>query len=195
MEVEYEATYENINKDEMRERLKSAGAELVRPQFHRHNKNFHFPPTIGVKGGWIRVRDEAGHITMSLKIVDGEGIERQKELKLEIDNFDAAVEMLEIMGCTVRAQQESLREIWKLHDVDITLDEWPFLEPFVEIEGMSEQAVKEVSELLQFDFSKALFDSVDAQYSKKYNISLDAVNLRTPRILFDMENPFVNRHD
>ncbi len=195
MEIEYEATYENINKDEVREHLKNVGAVLLRPEFSRRNKNFDFPPTVGVKGGWMRVRDEDGDVSMSLKIVDGEGIERQKELKLQIDNFNAGVELLEIMGCIVRAYQESKREIWKLEDVDVTIDEWPFLEPFVEIEGNSEYAVRKVSEILGFDYETALFDSVDVQYSKKYNISLDAVNLRTPKILFNMENPFINRND
>jgi adenylate cyclase, class 2 len=195
MEVEYEATFENINKDEVRQKLKDAGATLVRPEFDRHNVNFDFPPGIGIPGGWLRVRDEAGEITMSLKVVNGEGIERQKETKLNIDSFDNAVQMLGLMGCLPRASQESKRELWKINETEITIDEWPFLEPFVEIESKSEQSVKEVSELLGFDYNNALFDSVDAQYSKKYNISLDAVNLRTPKILFDMENPFINRND
>lgn len=195
MQVEYEATFENINKDDIRRNLKAIGAELVRPEFMQRRVVFNFPKGYGIKGGWLRVRDEGDKNTMSLKVVDGEGIERQKEIEIIVNDFASAAELLENIGCEKKAYQESYRELWKLDEVDITIDEWPFLEPFVEVEGESEEAVKEVSKILGFDFSSALFDSVDAQYSKKYSITMDAVNQRTPEILFGIENPFLNRND
>lgn len=33
MQIEYEATFININKDEIRARLKKVGATLVKPEF------------------------------------------------------------------------------------------------------------------------------------------------------------------
>lgn len=33
MEIEYEATFINVDKDEMHQRLKDAGAILVRPEY------------------------------------------------------------------------------------------------------------------------------------------------------------------
>lgn len=195
MQVEYEATFENINKDEMRQKLKSIGAELVRPEYLQRRTVFNLPKGHGIIGGWLRVRDEGDKITMSLKAIDGEGIERQKETEFSISDYDAGVHFLESIGCEKKAYQESNRELWQFDDVDITIDEWPFLEPFVEVEGASEQTVKSVAEKLGFDYSTALFDSVDVQYSKKYKITIDAVNQRTPEILFNSSNPFLNRHD
>ena len=195
MQVEYEATFENIEKDEVRQKLKQLGARLVRPEYMQRRTMFNLPVGHGVKGGWLRVRDEGDKVTMNLKVIDGEGIERQKELEIVISDYDSGVGLLESIGCEAKAYQESKRELWKLGTIDITIDEWPFLEPFVEIEGSTEQDVRQVSEQLGFDYSKALFDSVDAQYSQKYNISIDAVNQRTPEILFNMDNPFVNRND
>lgn len=196
MQVEYEATFENVNKDEIRQKLNSIGAKLMRPEYMQRRTVFNMPDGHGVTGGWLRVRDEGDKITMSLKVIDGEGIERQKETEMVISNYEAGVSLLENIGCEKKAYQESLRELWQIDGVDITIDEWPFLEPFIEVEGASESIVKEVSEKLGYNYSTALFDSVDAQYSKKYNITIDAVNQRTPRILFDMpENPFVNRED
>ncbi len=195
MKVEFEATFENIDKDEMRAKLKEAGATLVREEFMQKRIVFNLPEGHGINGGWLRVRDEGDKITMGLKQIDGEGIERQKETELVINDFEKGVEFLESIGCARKAYQESFRELWHFENVEITIDEWPFLEPFIEIEGNSEQEVKSVSEKLGFDYSTALFDSVDAQYAKKYNITIDAVNQRTPEILFKMENPFVNRND
>jgi len=128
---------------------------------------------------------------MSLKVVNGMGIESQKEICLKIDNFKEAEEFLTILGCQKKAYQESKRELWKIVGVEITIDEWPFLEPFVEIEGESEESVKRIAEKLGFDYQKALFCSIDTLYSKKYNLSEDIINNQTPKIVFNMENPFV----
>lgn len=195
MEIEYEATFENIDKDTIRAKLKASGAELLRLEYMQKRIVFNLPEGHEQAGGWLRVRDEGDKITMSLKIVDGSSIEDQKELLLNIDNFETGVLFLESIGCKRKAFQESTRELWQLNSVDITIDEWPFLEPFVEVEGKSEMDVKNVSEILGFDYSTALFDSVDKQYSLKYGITKDAINQRTPEILFGMENPFINRVD
>jgi len=39
MQVEYEATFANIDKDEVREKLKSIGAQLVRPEFMQNARD------------------------------------------------------------------------------------------------------------------------------------------------------------
>lgn len=195
MQVEYEATFENVDKEVIRHKLLAIGASLIRPEFMQRRTVFNMPKGHGVTGGWLRVRDEGDKITMSLKAIDGEGIERQKELELTISDYQTGVSILESIGCESKAYQESKRELWQLNDVDITIDEWPFLEPYIEIEADSEEKVKTVAQQLGFDYSTALFDSVDAQYSKKYGITIDAVNQRTPKILFSMDNPFINRTD
>ena len=191
MEIEYEATFTNIDKQDIRERLKKIKGKLIRPEFLQKRIVFNLPKGNETKGGWVRVRDEGDKITMSLKVVNGMGIESQKEICLKIDNFKEAEEFLTILGCQKKAYQESKRELWKIVGVEITIDEWPFLEPFVEIEGESEESVKRIAEKLGFDYQKALFCSIDTLYSKKYNLSEDIINNQTPKIVFNMENPFV----
>ena len=99
--------------------------------------------------------------------------------------------LLESIGCEKKAYQESKRESWELDNVDITIDEWPFLEPYVEIEGKSEEKVKQVAEKLGFEYAKALFCSVDTLYNKKYGVSEDIINNHTPEIIFSGKNPFI----
>jgi len=144
-----------------------------------------------IEGGWLRVRDEGDKITTSLKIVTGGKIENQKEFCLKIDNFNEAVELLEHIGCRKKAYQESRREIWQIGETVITIDEWPFLDPFVEIEGKSENDVKEISKKLGFDYKEAIFQSADYLYSKKYGIPTKVINDETPRIVFGEKNPFL----
>jgi adenylate cyclase class 2 len=189
MHIEYEATFPNIDKDEVRGRLKKAGAVLVRPEYLQKRSVFNLPKGHEIPGGWLRVRDEGDKVTMSLKIVDGDKIEDQKETCITVSSFDDAVSLLKAIGCGWKAFQESKRELWKLEGVEITIDEWPFLEPFVEVEGESEEVVRRSSELIGFDYSKAVFGTVDVLYRDKYNITKDFIN-KTSRIVFDGENPF-----
>lgn len=190
MEIEYEATFCNINKDDIRARLKRAGAKLVKPEFMQKRVNFNLPLGHEINGGWLRVRDEGDKITLSLKVVDGDKIHNQKETCLKVDDFSNAILLLESIGCKRKAYQESMRELWILDEVDVTLDEWPYLEPYVEIEGKSEKSVREVSKKLGFDYKLALFCAVDELYKRKYNITKDFVN-KLPEIIFKGKNPFL----
>ncbi|KKP82100.1 MAG: hypothetical protein UR83_C0058G0013 [Candidatus Moranbacteria bacterium GW2011_GWF2_35_54] len=156
MKIEFEATFTDINKDEIRDRLKKSGAVLTREEFLQKRVTFNFPVGHENKNGWLRVRDEGDKITMIIKIIDGEKIENQKEIGLTVDDFSEAVEFLETIGCRKKSYQETKRELWILDGVEVTIDEWPFLEPLVEVEGKSEEAVKNVSEKLGFDYQSAL---------------------------------------
>ena len=193
MDIEYEATFQKINKKEIRKKLNAAGAELLCPTFLQKRIVFTLPSGHEIKGGWLRVRDEGDKITMSLKVVDGDKIEDQKEIFLKVNGFVEAVDFLMTLGCKKKAFQESKRELWVLDGVEVTIDEWPFLEPFVEIEGATESAVRKVADKLEFDYNKAMFCSVDTLYGKKYDLAEDVINNKTPQILFNMKNPFIDR--
>lgn len=189
MDIEHEATFLNVDKKDIRKRLKNARAKLIKPEFFQKRVVFNTPKRIS-KYCWLRVRDEKDKITMSFKKIDGDKIENQKEINLVIDNFEKGVEFLESIGCFKKAYQETKRELWKLNRVEICINEWPFLEPFVEIEGQSEKKVKAVAKKLGFDYSKAWFCAVGLLYSKKYNIPCDIIDNKTPKITFNMNNPF-----
>ncbi|HCJ45480.1 MAG: CYTH domain-containing protein [Candidatus Moranbacteria bacterium] len=191
MNIEYEATFPDIEKETIRHMLETAGAKLVRPEFLQKRVVFTFPEGHEITGGWMRVRDEGNKITMSLKIVDGDKIENQKEICLTVDSFDQAELLLTTLGCRKKSYQETKRELWVIDDTEITIDEWSFLRPFVEIEGKSEEVVKQVTEEIGLDYMKALFGAVDIIYMHQYpHLTCDRINT-TPRIVFEGENPFL----
>ena len=191
MKIEYEATFVKVDKDEIRERLTSVGAKLIKLEFLQKRITLNLPSGHELKDGWLRVRDEGDKITLSLKVVDGDKIENQKEISLAVDNLENTCDILQTIGCVKKSCQETKRELWKINDVEITIDEWPFLEPFVEIEGPSEQAVKVVAGELGFEWSNAKFCAVGTLYAEKYGITEDKINNQIPKIVFKMENPFV----
>ncbi len=191
MDIEYEATFLDVKRDEIRGRLRAAGAKLIKPDFLMKRTVFGLPSGHEIPSSWLRVRDEGDKITMSLKIIDGDKIEDQKEICLQIDNFEQGVMLLETLGAQHKAYQETRRELWTINDVEVTIDEWPYLEPYVEVEGKSETDVKAVSELLGFNYSEALFCSVDFIYNQKYGTPIDTICNHTPRITFTDPNPFL----
>ncbi len=183
MHTEFEATFLAIDKDAMRAKLKSAGATLVHPEYLMKRMVFH--PPIGITGGWMRVRQEAEKITMSLKIVDGQNIEDQKEAMLEIHDFDEGVLFLESIGAKRKAYQETRREMWKLGDVECTLDTWPGLNPFLEVEGPTEEDVQSACAALALDYTQAMFCEVSSVYEKELGIPPDIMCNHTPVITFE----------
>lgn len=191
MNIEYEATFIPVDKEDVRKRLRGVGAELIKEEFLQKRICFELPKGHEIKGAWLRVRDEGDKITMSLKIVDGDKIINQRETQLVVDNFSEAVSFLKMIGCKQKAYQETKRETWSLNGVCITIDEWPFLEPFVEVEGESEDQVRGAVKKIGFDYLKAKFCSVDVLYSEKYDFPPEHFNNNVKQLNFEMKNPFV----
>ncbi len=192
MATEYEATFSNINKKEIRAKLKELGAECVHAERLQKLMNFYVPlrDVEGKTSQRLRVRDEGtGEITLSYKWEENGAIDGQKEIELHVTSFNDAKEFVEGLGAHQKNYQEKKRETWKLDTVTIDIDEWPYVEPFVEIEGSSEKDVREVSEKLGFDYSEALFGNVARIYTQKYDIEENEVHTAS-RITFSDPNPF-----
>lgn len=191
MEIEWEAKFSNINKGELRRKLRRLKAKLVKPEFLQRRAVFFLPKGHEIEGGWLRVRDEGDKISMTLKVVSGSQISDQKETTLIVSNFEKARLFLKGVGCVEKSYQENKRELWILDGVEVTIDEWPFLEPFVELEAKSEQEVRKASEKLGFDWNEAIFGSTHLLNSKKYGIPENVLNDQIPRIVFGGENPYL----
>jgi adenylate cyclase class 2 len=52
----------------------------------------------------------------------------------------------------------------------VVLDEWPWLKPYIEIEGPSEAEVKDVVERLGLDWADGVFGDVMYVYAREYDI-------------------------
>lgn len=185
MNNEIEAQFLDINKDEMRAKLKEIGATLEKPEILMKRVVFYTGDH-----SFARVRDEGDKIAMTYKNVnDDNSILGTKEVNVEVNNYDDAILFLRGCGLKIKARQETLREIWKIDDVEICIDTWPWIPTFIEIEGPSEKSVWAVAKKLGFDKSQAKFGSVDTTYQHYYGIDTDVVNLHTPVISFDIDPP------
>lgn len=102
-------------------------------------KTFH--PLSTDKNEWFRVRKEFGKITMTYKCIHSNNLSGTEEVEIIVDDFNNATEMLLKTGLRNTSTQENLREIWVLGEVEVCIDTWPGLRPYIEIEAPTEELV------------------------------------------------------
>ncbi len=183
MKKEIEATFLSINKEKMRAALNATGYVCKHPEYLMRRKTFDFSTVAPGKNKWGRVRQEVDKATMTVKEVLGAGINDTFELEMTVDSFDSACEMFEQCGIHAKSFQENYREVWEKDSVQVTIDTWPGLNPFVEVEATDASVVKDVSTRLGLDFSSALFGSIDLMYEKELGIPASTI-ITLPEITF-----------
>lgn len=176
--AEIEATFIDIDKDALRARLKSTGAQLVQPEILMRRVIFDLGPN-----SFVRVRDEGGKITMSYKHLEKLSLSGMQEICIEVSNYEDAIALLKHAGLEAKADQETLRETWGLDGVEITIDTWPWIPAYSEIEGPSEEAVQAVATRLGFQMSEAHYGAADEIYKLYYDVTNDDINF-CPEIKF-----------
>ena len=185
MNNEIEAKFLDINKDELRAKLQAAGAELKRPEILMRRRVFYTGPN-----SFARVRDEGGQIVMTYKnFEDASSIMGVKEVNLTVKSYEDASNFLLGCGLRMKAEQESYRELWLLDGCEITIDTWPWIPAYTEVEGHSEESVWAVAEKLGFKKEDALLGAVDDIYHKYYGVDQEVINQSTPVINFSMDPP------
>ena len=75
-----------------------------------------------------------------------------------------------------KSYQETKREKWKLNGVEITIDTWPWIPTFVEVEAADEASVKKAVELLGLDWSQTMHGSVENIYQMHYDFSDEEID-------------------
>ncbi len=185
MNNEIEAKYLDIDKAAIREKLKAAGALLLDPEKRMRRTVFDTGPN-----SYARVRDEGDKIVLTYKnFIDEDDIMGCKEINLTVNDYDGAVKFLKACGLEAKAAQETLRETWRLDNVQVTIDTWPWIPTYIEIEGNSESEVWSVAEQLGLKKEDATFGAVDKIYQHYFGVDMDIVNYQTPEINFEMDPP------
>ncbi len=169
MPSEIEAKFLKVNFKELRRRLSDLGATCDHPMRLMRRLLFDFPDNRFQKNNqsqWLRIRDEGDKIAVNYKAKNKS--KYAYELEAIVESFDDMSNLFKAIGLVPYSFQESKRETWKYNNVEVVLDEWPWLEPYIEIEGPSEQAIQMAAKDLGFDWRDACFGSVDTAYRRQY---------------------------
>ena len=189
MSTEYEVKFVDINIDEMQKNIKNAGGILESPM-RLMRRIVIDTPELKARNAFLRVRDQGDKVTITYKQFQNESVDGAKELEVTVSDFETMVQILQSVNLNYKSYQESKRETWILDDAEIVIDEWPWLNPYIEIEGSSEEHVKEITEKLGLQWDDALFGDVMAAYRQQYpHLSKDDTVGSIPEVRFDSEVP------
>jgi len=105
------------------------------------------------KDEWIRVRDEGDKSTLTYKIKRGRGISDTEEIEVIVSNAEATAEILSKTGAFKDVYyQENIRKLFTLGDLEFSIDSWPGIPTYLEIESpLSEKKVREGLRLLNLE--------------------------------------------
>lgn len=185
---EYEAKFLNIDVDAVRGQLQAAGAERAFDRALFTRLIFENDAVQGEQ--WLRLRDEGGKTTLTLKQVsDATTINGTTEIEIEVNSLDTTTELLKAIGLRQVRYQQNYREEWQLGDITYDLDTWPDLPTFIEIEGPSEDAVRTAVTDLGFDYNQARYGSIDLLYKSEMGRDI----LAEPTLLFEEDQATAQR--
>lgn len=198
MKTEIEVKFVDVDIEDVRKRLKDAGAHLeyamrdmrralIEEEHHAAGNMF------------IRIRDEGDKTTLTLKkktkSLEESTIDSTYEIETTVGDFDIAIELFKVAGWHYTTYQESRRETWQLGEVEVVIDEWPWINPYIEIEGETEEAVRSAAATLGFDWDTSMFGSVDVIYNRDYpNMTVrDVIDVKEVRFSDPVPEEFGER--
>lgn len=171
MKTEIEVKFHSLDHNDIRARLVRLGATCTQPMRLMKRAIIDFPDRRLQKGesnSYVRVRDEGDKVTLTFKRFDSLSVDGAKEIETVVGSFEDAISIFVAMGLEVTSLQESKRETWIYKECEIVLDEWPWLDPYIEIEGESESVLRDISRDLELNWSVAIFGDVMSVYRIQY---------------------------
>lgn len=188
MKTEIEVKFLDIDFDVLRGKLQQLGAVCTQPM-RLMRRAIIETPELREKGGFVRVRDEGDKVTLTYKQVNEDSLTGAKEIEVVVSSFEDTIALLDQAGLAHKSFQESKRETWLVGEVEVVLDEWPWLKPYIEVEGSTEEGVQVVARQLGFDWADAVFGKVTSAYQVQYPDGNSDKLVTIPVVAFDQPVP------
>jgi len=170
MEKERELTILNIKLDDFIKTIEKLGA-IKQGEYLQKRYVYDVKPLNPNK--WIRLRTNGKKTTLTIKeIKDKNLIEGTNELEVVVDDFDKTNEILKELGYEARNYQENYRRVYILDNTEISIDSWPLIPTYAEIEGKTNEDVERVLKLVNTkNYQTTTFD-VESIYREIYGIDI-----------------------
>lgn len=172
MNLEIEATFLEIDKDKIRKQLTELDAKLIQPEVLMRRVVF----DLHSKHAFARVRDEGNRVVLTYKNHLNDTLTGTEEINVEVSDYDNTIAILKACGLRAKSDEDSYRETWELNGVEITIDTWPWIPTYIEIEGPTAEAVANTATQLGYNIKDGVIGSVDEVYKLYYDVSSDLIN-------------------
>ena len=179
MEIEFEAKFLDVNRNELVNKMKALGAKLSQPNTIYKRCMYGL---CDVKKGYVRVRDEGNKTTLTAKIYKDSQFPQEYELDIKND-FENGKAFLNALNLTEKSYHETMREKWNLplgkspsDNCEIAFDSIPGIPLYVEIECKSKANLNKAIKKLDLNNSKKYFGSYGKCYVEYYGMSENDIN-------------------
>ena len=167
---EIEVKFLEINKPALLGKLNALGAddlgeELITEQiFHDAAGEWY------TERKFARIRKTGKSIFFTYKHVEQRTATGTVEIEFPITNPGKMKDFLEALGLVMDRKQEKRRHKFMLGEIIIDIDTWPKIPTYAELEGPSEEAIKNAASKLGFDWSKGVFGTASQMIEEVYHI-------------------------
>jgi predicted adenylyl cyclase CyaB len=128
---------------------------------------------------FVRLRQERVGIRLTFKHHEKMLVDGAREIEVMVSDFNKTREMLEVLGFTARREQEKKRHAFKLAGVEVDIITWPTIPTLVELEGASEQALKQAAAALDLDWGQVVLEENAGLIENRYHIPLSKIKIFT----------------
>lgn len=174
---EIEARFLEIDKDEFVKKLHALGAkdlgEILLKEIIFFDRGLEW---LKVGGEFIRLRIAGAKTILAYKHHKQKTVDGTTEIEFEVGDAKKAKAFLETIGFIAYRHQEKKRHTFQLDAVTIDIDTWPRVPTYVELEGSSEQALKDTAAKLGLEWNDAVFGAAGTIIEKHYGIPVHTMH-------------------
>lgn len=170
-DIEFEAKLLTIDVEKMSAAIVAIGGTQIGDfKFRRYV----FDTIPARKGLWLRLRTNGITSTLTVKEIADDTIDGTSEWEVTISDFDTTFSILQKSGFKPKGYQENRRIEFSLNGAMLSIDYWPMLKPYLEIEAEDKASVIEIANKLGYKEKELVADNTMKLYSM-IGIDLDTV--------------------
>lgn len=174
MNTECEIRILDVDVDEVINKLNELGAKKVGEYDFKRYVYGIIPEQ---KGKFIRLRTDGKKTMLAYKEKSYTSMSSTKELEMEIEDFSKAHMFLKSIGFEENKYIENKRITYSFGEVEIDIDCYPMIPPYVEIEASNEDIVNEFIDKLGLRGHVLTVESLKKIYGR-YNIDFDVREIK-----------------
>lgn len=116
---------------------------------------------------WIRLRESKGEVTLASKHIladNGSHFQPLRETEIIVPSVQEANDILEQLGFAYKSYQEKRRRSYTLGECDLSIDFWPGIPPFIEVEASSTILIESTLGILGYSLQDTVSCTADEVY-------------------------------
>lgn len=128
---------------------------------------------------WVRLRETSGKTTLTIKHILNKELQAKcgtkmqpvLETEMEVPSVESGNAILEQLGFSFRNYQEKRRTTYNFDNVEIDIDSWPLIPPYLEVEGETDEQINNIVRRLGLSDKEIVSCNTDEVY-KKYGVDI-----------------------